>query len=159
MSDRQYWLMKSEPYAYSIDDLERDEVEPWDGVRNYEARNFMRDRMRIGDRALFYHSNVKPPVIAGVMEVCSEPYPDPTQFDPDSKYFDEKSSESDPRWQLVDVRFVHKFEEPVTRNRLKEDPALSEMMLFKRNRLSITPVQEEEFKRVLELAGADHLTG
>lgn len=155
MSDRRYWLMKSEPYVYDIDDLERDEVEMWDGIRNYEARNTMRDDMQIGDRAFFYYSNVKPPVIAGEMEICSESYPDPTQFDPESKYFDEKSSESDPRWQLVDVKFVRKFENPVTRDEMKEDPLLSEMQLFKRNRLSITEVTEEEYKRLLELAGVE----
>lgn len=153
--NRSYWLMKSEPNAYSIDDLERDQVEPWDGIRNYEARNFMRDEMELGDRALFYHSNVKPPVIVGQMEICSEPYPDPTQFDPDSKYFDEKSSESDPRWKLVDVRHLETFQTPVVRDQLKEDPLLSGMMMFKRNRLSITRVSEEEYRKVLELAGAD----
>lgn len=153
MSRRNYWLMKSEPEAYSIDDLERDRTEPWDGIRNYEARNFMRDQMEKGDRALFYHSNVKPPVIAGVMEICSEPYPDPTQFDPDSKYFDPKSKESDPRWQLVDVKFIRKFDNPVTRNELKVAPELQDMMLFKRNRLSITKVTEDEYKKILEMAG------
>ncbi|MGD8749739.1 MAG: EVE domain-containing protein, partial [Balneolaceae bacterium] len=89
MSKRNYWLMKSEPDAFSIDDLKKVGTEPWDGIRNYEARNFMRDEMEIGDGVLFYHSNVRPPVIVGTMEVASEPYPDPTQFDPDSKYFDE----------------------------------------------------------------------
>ncbi len=148
--------MKSEPDAYSIDDLERDAVEPWDGIRNYEARNFMRDQMKIGDRALFYHSNVRPPAIVGVMEICSEPYPDPTQFDPGSKYFDEKSSESDPTWELVDVKFVKKFDRPVTRDMLKEVKGLREMMLFKRNRLSITKVTENEYKKILELAGSSH---
>jgi predicted RNA-binding protein with PUA-like domain len=155
MSERQYWLMKSEPEAYSIDDLKRDDVEPWDGIRNYEARNTMRDEMKIGDRALFYHSNVKPPVIVGTMEICSEPYPDPTQFDPDSKYFDEKSSESDPTWQLVDVKFVQRFDQPVTRDQLKEDKTFENMQLFKRNRLSITSVTPEEYHRILELAGAE----
>ncbi|MEX2344931.1 MAG: EVE domain-containing protein, partial [Balneolaceae bacterium] len=147
----------SEPEAYSIDDLERDGVEPWDGIRNYEARNFMRDEMNIGDRVLFYHSNVKPPVIVGEMEVNSEPYPDPFQFDPDSKYFDEKSSESDPRWQLVDVKFVRKFKNPVTRDAMKEEKALSDMVLFKRMRLSITPVTEKEYKKILEMAGGKSL--
>jgi predicted RNA-binding protein with PUA-like domain len=156
MSKRQYWLMKSEPDAYSIDDLERDGVEPWDGIRNYEARNFMRDQMKIGDRALFYHSNVRPPAIVGEMEICSEPYPDPTQFDPDSQYFDEKSSESDPTWELVDVKFVRKFDRPVTRDMLKEVKRLREMMLFKRNRLSITKVRENEYRKILELAGSAH---
>ncbi len=148
---KQYWLMKSEPDAYSIDDLERDGQIHWSGVRNYEARNTMRDDMNIGDQALFYHSNVKPPSIVGVMEVCTEPYPDPLQFDPDSKYFDEKSTESDPRWQLVDVKFVEKFDQPVTRDQLKEDDFFSEMQLFKRNRLSITSVTEEEFEKIVEM--------
>ncbi|WP_233505578.1 EVE domain-containing protein [Rhodohalobacter sp. SW132] len=155
MSKRQYWLMKSEPDAYSIDDLKRDGKIRWSGVRNYEARNSMRDEMNVGDRALFYHSNVKPPAIVGTMEVCSEPYPDPLQFDPESKYFDEKSSESDPRWHLVDVKFVQKFEEPVTRTSLKEDSFFDEMQLFKRNRLSITSVREEEYKKILEMAGTE----
>lgn len=155
MSERNYWLMKSEPDAYSIDDLERDGVEPWDGIRNYEARNFMRDDMKIGDGVLFYHSNVRPPVIVGSMEVASEPYPDPTQFDPDSKYFDEKSSEEDPTWELVDVKFVQKFENPVTRDAVKTEPALGDMVLLKRFRLSITPVTEEEWLKIHEMAGAE----
>ena len=146
--------MKSEPYAYSIDDLKRDGQIRWSGVRNYEARNIMRDRMNVGDRAFFYHSNVKPPAIVGEMEVCTEPYPDPLQFDPDSKYFDEKSSESDPRWQLVDVKFIQKFDKEVTRDMLK-DAGLTEMQLFKRNRLSITEVTEEEYKQILKLAGVE----
>lgn len=153
MSKKQYWLMKSEPNDYSIDDLERDNVEPWDGVRNYEARNMMRDQMRVGDRAFFYHSNVKPPTITGEMEICSKPYPDHTQFDPESKYFDEKSSENNPRWQLVDVKFVRKFETPVTRDELKEHDDLLEMQLFKRNRLSITRVTAAEYRKILALAG------
>lgn len=153
MSKKQYWLMKSEPYAYSIDDLKRDGKIRWSGIRNYEARNTMRNEMNVGNRALFYHSNVKPPCIVGTMEVCSEPYPDPLQFDPDSKYFDEKSSESDPRWHLVDVKFIQKFDEPVTRDALKNDSFFDEMQLFKRNRLSITSVREEEYKKILEMAG------
>ena len=153
MSKKQFWLMKSEPDAYSIDDLERDGQIRWSGVRNYEARNIMRDKMNVGDRAFFYHSNVKPPVIAGEMEVCTDPYPDPLQFDPDSKYFDPKSSESDPRWQLIDVKFVQKFDKPVTRDELKEHEDLLEMQLFKRNRLSITEVTEEQYKKILRLAG------
>jgi predicted RNA-binding protein with PUA-like domain len=156
MNKRQYWLMKSEPDAYSIDDLERDGQIRWSGVRNYEARNIMRDKMNVGDRAFFYHSNVKPPVIAGEMEVCTEPYPDPLQFDPESKYFDEKSSESDPRWHLVDVKFIRKFENPVARDMLKE-AGLTDMQLFKRNRLSITHVEKGEFEKVLELAGLEPL--
>lgn len=152
MSHIQYWLMKSEPYAYSIDDLQQDSQIHWSGVRNYEARNIMRDKMKTGDRAFFYHSNVNPPAIVGEMEICTEPYADPSQFDPDSKYFDEKSSESNPRWQLVDVKFIRKFEKDVTRDMLK-DAGLTDMQLFKRNRLSITQVEENEFKKILKLAG------
>ena len=110
MSERKYWLMKSEPDVFGIDDMEKAGVEPWDGIRNYAARNYMRDEMKIGDKVFFYHSNAKPMAIVGTMEVASEPYPDPTQFDPKAKYFDPKSKESDPKWHLVDVRFVQKFE-------------------------------------------------
>jgi predicted RNA-binding protein with PUA-like domain len=147
--------MKSEPDAYSIDDLERDGVEPWDGIRNYQARNFMKDEMEIGDGILFYHSNVRPPVIVGSMEVASEPYADSTQFDPDSKYFDEKSSEEDPTWKLVDVKFVQKFKNPVTRDAIKEEPSLQDMVILNRYRLSITPVTEEEWLKIHEMAGAE----
>lgn len=153
MSTRKYWLMKSEPSHYSIDDLERDNVEPWDGVRNYEARNFMRDRMRPGDRAFFYHSNAKPIAVAGIMEIASEPYPDPTQFDPDAKHFDPNSSASEPRWFLVDVKFVKKFKNPVTRDSLKQEPGLWDMAIFRRSRLSITPVTGAEWSKILEMAG------
>jgi predicted RNA-binding protein with PUA-like domain len=154
MSNKQYWLMKSEPYAYSIDDLKRDGQIHWSGVRNYEARNIMRDNMRLGDRAFFYHSNVHPPAIVGEMEISAEPYPDPTQFDPDSKYFDEKSSESNPRWQLIDVKFIRKFDKEVTRDMLRES-GLTDMQLFRRNRLSITQVDENEYHKILELAGIE----
>ncbi len=155
MSERNYWLMKSEPDAYSIDDLERDQVEPWDGIRNYAARNYMRDEMKIGDGVLFYHSRISPPEIVGTMEVASEPYPDPTQFDKDSKYYDEKSTKEDPRWQLVDVKFIQKFENPVSRETLKEDGELQDMELFRLARHSITPVRESEWKKIHELAGAE----
>ncbi len=150
-----YWLMKSEPGDYSIDDLKRDQVEPWDGIRNYAARNYMRDEMKIGDKIFFYHSNANPIAIVGTMEVASEPYPDPTQFDPDSKYFDPKSKESDPTWQLVDVKFIQKFENPVTREAMKKEPALQDMELFRLARHSITPVRESEWKKIHEMAGAE----
>ena len=104
-----YWLIKSEPDAYSIDDLKRDGTEPWDGIRNYQARNMIRDDMKIGDDVLFYHSSCKVPAVAGLAKVASAPYPDPTQFDRKSKYFDEKSTEDDPRWILVDIAYVRKF--------------------------------------------------
>ena len=155
MSERKYWLCKSEPEKYSIDDLEKDGTTPWDGVRNYAARNFMRDEMQVGDGVFFYHSNQKPPAIVGVMEVVSEPYPDALQFDPDSNYFDEKSSESEPRWQNVDMKFVQKFPEPVSRDALKEDEVTNDMELFRLARHSITPVRESEWERIHELAGVE----
>lgn len=154
MAEKKYWLMKSEPEDYSIDDLKEDGETPWTGVRNYGARNFMRDEMNEGDGVLFYHSNISTPVIVGTMEVCSEAYPDPLQFDPSSKYFDEKSSESEPRWQLVDVKFVQKFDNPVTRNAMKEEAALDDMELFRLGRYSITPVKESEWKKIHEMADA-----
>jgi len=155
MSKHNYWLMKSEPDDFSIDDLEKVETEPWDGVRNYQARNYMRDEMEVGDGILFYHSNIKTPAIVGTMKVASESYADPTQFDPDSRYFDPKSSEEDPTWQLVDVKFVQKFEQPVTRDDIKAEPELQEMVILNQYQLSITPVTEEEWKKIHEMAGAD----
>lgn len=153
MSKRKYWLCKSEPDNYSIDDLERDGTTPWDGVRNYAARNSMRDDMQVGDGVFFYHSNQKPPAIVGIMEVCSEPYPDALQFDPKSKYFDEKSSESEPRWVNVDMKFVKKLDTPVDRDMLKAESSLDKMELFRLGRLSITPVTEKEWNTILEMAG------
>ncbi len=147
-----YWLMKSEPDAYSIDDLERDGREPWDGIRNYQARNMMRDEMKIGDKVFFYHSNCKEPGIVGVMKVASKPYPDPTQFDPESKYYDPKSSEDDPRWCLVDVEFVRKTKRNVTLTELKAHPGLDGMILTRRgNRLSVMPVEKAHWDIVLGL--------
>ncbi|MCG8373277.1 MAG: EVE domain-containing protein [Balneolales bacterium] len=148
MSERKYWLCKSEPDNYSISDLERDGETPWDGVRNYAARNFMRDEMTPGDLCFFYHSNQKPPSIVGIMEVSSEPYPDALQFDPDSKYFDEKSTESDPRWINVDMKFVKKLDNPIGRDALKAEPGLQGMELFRLGRLSITHVTEDEWNVV-----------
>ena len=147
-----YWLMKSEPDAYSIDDLERDGREPWDGIRNYQARNMMRDDMRVGDEAFFYHSACKEPAIVGVMKIASEPYPDPTQFDPESKYYDPKSKEEDPRWCLVDVEFVRKLPKPLSLRELKTHPELEGMILLRRgNRLSIMPVDKEHRDFILGL--------
>ena len=140
-----YWLMKSEPDDVSIDDLQRLGQVGWYGVRNYQARNFMRDVMQLGDGVLFYHSSCPQPGIAGFAEVCSPAYPDPTQFDPLSKYHDPKSTPEKPRWQQVDVRFISK-----TRLLGLEDmrryPELSEMLVLKKgNRLSITPVSAAEW--------------
>ncbi len=152
MSERKYWLCKSEPDNYSIEDLEKDGETPWDGVRNYAARNSMRDDMQVGDGVFFYHSNQKPPAIVGVMEVSSEPYPDALQFDPDSKYFDEKSTESDPRWINVDMKFVEKFDNPVDREALKAEKSLEDMELFRLARHSITPIRKSEWDTIMEMA-------
>ena len=127
-----YWLMKSEPDAYSIDDLERDRMEPWDGIRNYQARNMIRDDMQIGDLAFFYHSSCKVPAVVGIMKIASAAYPDPTQFDLNSKYYDEKSKEEEPRWVLVDVAFVRKTSRPITLSELKEHPGLADFRLTQR---------------------------
>ncbi len=143
----QYWLMKSEPDEVSIDDLAArpGQTVPWFGVRNYQARNFMRDAMRIGDLAFFYHSGCAEPGIAGLCEVCSPPYPDDTQFDPASPYFDPKASRENPRWQLVDVKLVAKTRYlPLAE--LRRHPELAAMrLLAPGNRLSITPVTAEEW--------------
>lgn len=142
-----YWLMKSEPDTFSIDDLIQcpDQIEPWDGIRNYQARNMMRDQMQVGDLAFFYHSSCKVPAIVGIIEICSEPYDDPTQFNPESKYYDPKSRPDNPRWQLVDVKFISKIN-PISLSTLKKYPELKHMRLLKKgNRLSILPISAEEW--------------
>ncbi len=147
-----YWLMKSEPDAYSIDDLERDGREPWDGIRNYQARNMMRDDMKVGDKVFFYHSNCKEPGVVGIMKVASKPYPDPTQFDPDSKYYDSKSNEDEPRWCLVDVGFVRKLKRTVSLAEIKAHPGLDDMILTRKgNRLSVMPVDKAHWDIILGL--------
>ena len=148
---KHYWLMKSEPDTFSLQDLKErpQQREPWDGVRNYQARNFMRDGMSVGDGILFYHSNTKPPGIVGLAEVVSEAYPDPTAFDKKSKYYDEKSDPSNPRWFLVDVAYRKDFKHQVSLEAMKGMPELAEMkVLQKGNRLSITPVSESEYKAI-----------
>ncbi|MET3652175.1 EVE domain-containing protein [Dyella japonica] len=148
----QYWLMKSEPDAFSIDDLKRKGQEHWDGVRNYQARNFMRDGMRIGDRIFFYHSNCAEPGIVGIAEVATDAYPDPSQFDPKSKYFDAASSRDNPRWMLVDVKFVKKLKRTITLKELQADAALTDMALVRKgNRLSVMPVGAEEWRHILAM--------
>ena len=147
-----YWLMKSEPDAYSIDDLKRDGTEPWDGIRNYQARNMMRDDMKIGDGVLFYHSSCKVPAVVGIAKVASGPYPDPTQFDPKAKYYDEKSTDENPRWILVDIAFERKLSRDITLAELKEHPVLADFRLNQRgNRLSIFPVDKKHWDLVLSL--------
>lgn len=152
----QYWLMKSEPDCYSIHDLARDTTEMWDGVRNYQARNMLRDEMRIGDRALFYHSNAgKETGVAGTMTITREGCPDPTQFDPKSEHPDPKSDPENPRWYAVDVMHEKTFPRTVTLQELKQDHTLQNLQILKRgNRLSITPVTKAEFERMCALAEA-----
>lgn len=141
--------MKSEPGAYSIDDLERDGRTHWDGVRSYEARNFMQE-MQLGDRALFYHSNAKPTGPVGVMEVVKEAYPDWTAWDPEDKHFDPKTDKDDPRWSMVDVAFVEKFPRAVPLAEIKDDPALADMMLITRFRApSVQPVEKRHFDAIV----------
>jgi predicted RNA-binding protein with PUA-like domain len=152
MSDRGYWLMKSEESDYSISDLRRDGITPWTGVRNYEARNLMRDETSPGDLVLFYHSNAKPPGVAGIARVVSEPYPDATQFDEESIYYDAKASRAEPRWWLIDLEFVEAFPRMVALHELRDEPRLQEMDLFKRRRLSVQRVTEDQFDVVRELA-------
>ena len=149
-----HWLIKSEPDVFGIDDLAKVGREPWNGVRNYQARNFMWKEMKPGDLALFYHSNAKPPGVTGLAQVVGEPYPDPTQFDPRSDYYDPKSNPDKPRWWLTDFEFVAKFDEMITLAALKADSFLAEMMVCQLGtRLSITPVDKLHFKRVCQLAG------
>ena len=151
-----YWLMKSEPDEVSVDDVARmpGRTVPWFGVRNYQARNFMRDEMRVGDGVLFYHSSCPEPGIAGIAEVASAPHPDDTQFDPKSPYHDPKSSRDAPRWTLVDVRLVRKTR-LLPLAGLRETPALASMRVLQRgNRLSITPVAPGEWRTVLGLLDA-----
>jgi predicted RNA-binding protein with PUA-like domain len=147
-----YWLMKSEPDAFSIDELKRRKREPWDGVRNYQARNFMRDGMRPGDPVFFYHSNCDEPGIVGIAKVATDAYPDPSQFDPKSKYFDPASSRAEPRWMLVDVAFVRKLKRTITLKELQARPELADMALVRKgNRLSVMPVDAAHWKHILDL--------
>jgi len=147
-----HWLMKSEPDAFSIDDLKRKKREAWDGVRNYQARNFMRDGMRPGDRVFFYHSNCAEPGIVGLAEVVTEAYADPSQFNPDSDYFDPASALDHPRWMLVEVKFVRKLKRTITLKELQAQPALAGMALVRKgNRLSVMPVSAEDWKFILAL--------
>ena len=148
-----YWLMKSEPDAFSIDDLAKVGQEPWSGVRNYQARNFMWKDMRVGDGVFFYHSNAKIPGIVGLAKVASAAYPDPTQFDPDSDYFDPKATRENPRWYLVDVAFERRLKRELSLEKLKKHTlALGDFALLNRgNRLSIVPVSKPQWQTILKL--------
>lgn len=150
-----YWLMKSEPDCFSIDDLINSpkQTTHWDGVRNYQARNMMRDEMKVGDLVFFHHSNAKPAGIVGIAKVVSESYPDHTAFDPESEHPDAKSTPDNPRWFMVDVQFVEKFKQTISLATLKTYPQLSDMLLLKKgNRLSVMPVEAEHWHFINELA-------
>lgn len=148
------WLMKSEPEEFSIDDLVREKSVPWFGVRNYLARNYMRDQMKVGDEVLFYHSSCPEPGIAGLARVGSAAYPDETQWDKKSKYFDPKSTKENPRWMLVDVQLVKKTK-LLSLAEMREQKSLADMVVLQKgNRLSITPVKPAELKAVLKILGA-----
>lgn len=150
----QYWLMKTEPSVFSIDDLSERGREPWDGVRNFQARNNMM-AMKVGDRAFVYHSSTDPKGVAGIGEIVREAYPDPTAWDPQSKYFDPRSTEQKPAWFMVDVGFVEKFPRVVTLEELKHTPGLETMVVSRRGvRLSVQPVRPDEWEIVLGLARA-----
>lgn len=150
--DRRYWLMKSEPDVYSIDDLQRDGSTSWDGVRNYQARNYMRDAMRVGDLVLFYHSNASPPGVAGLGRVAREAHADEKAWDVSSPYYDPKSTREHPIWMLVDVEFISKFPQFVDLERMKQDESLAGMLVLKKGmRLSVQPVEARHFERVVEL--------
>lgn len=156
MLPMKYWLLKTEPESFSIDDLAAapDQTTCWDGVRNYQARNFMRDEMRIGDRVLFYHSNADPPAIVGTARVVREAYPDHTAWRRGDHHFDPKASPENPIWQMVDIKLEKVFAVPLGLDQLRDVPALKDMELLRRgSRLSVQPVKKSEFDAVLKLAG------
>ena len=146
-----YWLLKSEPGSYSIDHLRRDERTHWNGVRNYQARNLLRDEIGLGDGVLFYHSGAEPPGVAGIAEVVRSGYPDPSARDPDSPYFDPQADDSNPRWFVVDVAFRERFREVVPLGLLKVTKGLETMVVTTKSRLSVQPVTPEEFEIVVRL--------
>ena len=150
---RRCWLVKSEPESYSIDDLARDGRTAWTGVRNFQARNLMRDQMSPDDEVLFYHSSAEPTGVAGIARVASKAYPDPTQYDRKSDYYDEKSSEDEPRWFLVDIEFVEKLPRVVTLAEIRETKSLAAMPLVNRSRLSVQPVDAAAFDTIVRMAG------
>ena len=149
-----YWLLKSEPSEFSIDNLALcpQQTEPWDGVRNYQARNMMRDQMKQGDLAFFYHSNTEPPGIVGIVEIVREAYPDTTAFDPSDKHYDPKSDPAQPRWFSVDVKLVRMLKRLISLAELREQPELADLALLRRgNRLSIIPVSAKQWRCILAL--------
>jgi predicted RNA-binding protein with PUA-like domain len=156
MTDQRFWLFKSEPSSFSLDDLKNrpDATEHWDGVRNYQARNYLRDEVQVGDRVLFYHSNIAEPAVVGIAEVVKAGYPDFTALDPEGGHFDPRATPEKPVWFMVDIRFVKQLPRPVTLSELKEIPELSDLPLLNRSRLSVQPVSEAAWSLILKLAGA-----
>ena len=149
---KNYWLIKSEPTSYSIADLQRDKKTPWTGIRNYLARNYMRDGMKVGDLILFYHSSCAVPGVAGIAQVASAPYPDPTQFDPKDYHYEPRAMKEKPVWYMVDISFIKKYPEVLSLLEMRKHSELHGMQLLRSgNRLSITPVQEAEFLYVQKL--------
>ena len=149
---KQFWLMKSEPEVFGLDTLAKlpAQTTMWDGVRNYQARNMMRDQFKLGDEAFFYHSNCAEPGVVGIVEVVRTAYADPTQFNPESEYFDPKSTPENPRWFVVDVKLKRALKRTVTLTEMKEDPALADMALVRKgNRLSVLPVTPAQWRRIL----------
>jgi predicted RNA-binding protein with PUA-like domain len=153
VANKQYWLLKSEPDSFSIDDLERDGVTAWDGVRNYQARNYLRAQ-RKGDRALFYHSSCAEPGVVAIAEIAREAYPDDSAFDPTDKHYDPKSDPADPTWFMPDVKFVRRLPRVVSLHELQGRPELDGLLLTRKgNRLSVMPVSKEHFDFIVKLAG------
>lgn len=152
-----YWLFKTEPGCFSLDDLKNrpDMTEHWDGVRNYQARNLLRDRVREGDLVLFYHSSIPQPAVVGIAEVVRSGYPDFTARDPEAEHYDPKASASNPIWYMVDVRFREPLPRPVTLEQIKGNPLLAHMPLVNRSRLSIQPVTHEEWRIILVMGGLE----
>lgn len=150
-----YWLFKSEPDEYSLQDLATEVTGNgrWDGIRNYQARNFLRDKVSLGDEVLFYHSACRVPAVVGTAEVVRAAYPDPAQFDPENKYFDPKAADDKPRWYCVDIAWRAEFSRPVSLAEIKKHPGLEEMVLLKQGRLSIQPVQVNEWEIIVGLGG------
>ncbi len=151
---KKYWLIKSEPSEFSIDDLQKskNQITYWDGVRNYQARNYIRDEMKKGDGVLFYHSNTEPNAVVGVCEIVKEAYPDHTQFDPENKHYDLKADKDNPAWFMVDIKLVKKLKNPVTLEDIKSNPKLLKMKLVQRgNRLSVMPVTKDEWEEILKM--------
>ena len=152
-----FWLIKSEPSEFSIDDLEKSKNQTtyWDGVRNYQARNFIRDEMKIGDKVLFYHSSTEPNAVVGVCKIVKEAYPDHTQFDSKHVHYDPKADKKNPTWFMVDIKLEEKFKKPITLEVIKTNLKLAKMRLVQRgNRLSVTPVAKNEFDEIIKMSKA-----